>query len=368
MGKKRRAAGILTAVLAAAALLSACAAEETDAPSDTPEPEGAGFVYVPEYSRLPDCEWASCAALCGERLLLGGAEGAEPMLYSAPLTGGEPESFEGFEAAPTPEGAEGSGSICGLCATPDGGFAAVERSFASSQAEEPEGETASATSTDIAPVYESCESYILHIYDSSGDERAAKDISELLGGDGAGVTGCAADAAGYIYLCLSDGSALVFDRGGGFVSRALGDGAFTGLAALGDGVYGVTADDAGTCLLPIDPVNGSAGEAELTLPAGAQVLSSGTERSLLWSDGERLMGLADDETEPETLLYWTDAGVDAAFLSWLGQDAEGDILCLVHDADGLWLLRLMSTPASELAADCAAVVQDRVSIYLGEQS
>lgn len=349
MGKKRRAAGILTAVLAAAALLSACAAEETAAPSDTPEPEGAGFVYVPEYSRLPDCEWASCAALCGERLLLGGAEGAEPMLYSAPLTGGEPERFEGFEAAPTPEGAEGSGSICGLCATPDGGFAAVERSFASSQAEEPEGEMASATSTDIAPVYESCESYILHIYDSSGDERAAKDISELLDGDGAGVTGCAADAAGYIYLCLSDGSALVFDRGGGFVSRALGDGAFTGLAALGDGVYGVTADDAGTCLLPIDPVNGSAGEAELTLPAGAQVLSSGTEHSLLWSDGERLMALADDETEPETLLYWTDAGIDAAFLSWLGQNAEGDILCLVHDADGLWLLRLMSTPASELA-------------------
>lgn len=336
MPKNRRAAAL---ILALTALLTACAAP-------APEPEETERVFVPEFTQLSS-GGAACAALCGGRLFFDGADGSLPALYSAELTGGGAERFEGFEPLPVPEGAEGSGYIGGLCAAPDGGLVFVESAFFST----PDGtEETSASSSDLQPGYAREERRILHILDAELAERAARDMTELLtdeNGAVASVTDCAADAAGYIYLAASDGRALVFDRDGGFVSATDGETPVRDLVALGEGVCAALTDDAGTHLLPIDPVNGAVGEAELTLPASVRRLTS-AEGGLLWSDGQRLMSLAPDEAEPQALLYWTDAGVDASLLTWLGRSGEGDILCLVYDADGLWLVRLVSTPASEV--------------------
>lgn len=95
-----------------------------------------------------------------------------------------------------------------------------------------------------------------------------KDITELLGGEGA--EACAADAAGYIYLLTSGGGALVLDRGGGFVSRSAGEGGFSGLVRLGEKVCALLNTQEGISLLPIDPVGAAAGKEELLLPASAQ--------------------------------------------------------------------------------------------------
>lgn len=336
MPKKRRVAAL---ILALTALLAACGAPE-------PEPEDTERVFVPEFTQLAS-GGAACAALCGGRLFFDGADGSLPALYSAELPDGGAERFEGFEPLPVPEGAEGSGYIGGLCAAPDGGLVFVESAFFSTPED---GTETAASSGDLRPGYTREERRILHILDAELAERATRDMTELLtdeNGAVASVTDCAADAAGYIYLAASDGRALVFDRDGGFVSATDGETPVHDLVALDEGVCAVTADDAGTYLLPIDPVNGAVGEAELTLPASVRRLSA-SEGGLLWSDGQRLMSLAADGTEPQALLYWTDSGVDASFLTWLGRSGEGDILCLVYDADGLWLVRLVSTPASEV--------------------
>ncbi|MGI6026455.1 MAG: hypothetical protein ACOX7G_05745 [Candidatus Scatomorpha sp.] len=343
MPKKRRAAAIIAALLALA-LLTACGAPEP-VNSGAPEPEGE-YVLVPEFTQLAP-GGAACAALCGGRLFFDGADGSRPALYSAELTGGGAERFEGFEPLPVPEGAEGSGYISGLAAAPDGGLVFVESAFFSTQED---GTETAASSSDLQPGYAREERRILHILDAEFAERAARDMTELLtdeNGAIASVTDCAADAAGYIYLAASDGRALVFDRDGGFVSATDGETPVRDLVSLGEDVCAVITDDAGTYLLPIDPVNGAVGEAELTLPASVRRLSAAGD-GLLWSDGQRLMALAPDETEPQALLYWTDVGVDASFLTWLGRSGEGDILCLVYAADGLWLVRLVSTPASEV--------------------
>lgn len=336
MPKNRRAAALILALC----LLTACSAP-------APEPEETESVFVPEFTQLAS-GGATCAALCGGRLFFYGADGSLPALYSAELAGGGAERFEGFEPLPVPEGAEGSGYIGGLCAAPNGGLVFIESAFFSTP--EDGMEETSASSSDLQPGYAREERRILHILDAELAERAARDMTELLtdeNGAVASVTDCAADTAGYIYLAASDGRALVFDRDGGFVSATDGETPVRDLVALGEGVCAVMADDVGTYLLPIDPVNGAVGEAELTLPASVRRLSA-SEGGLLWSDGQRLMSLAPDETEPQALLYWTDAGVDASFLTWLGRSGEGDTLCLVYDADGLWLVRLVSTPASEV--------------------
>ena len=262
MPKNRRAAALILALC----LLTACSAP-------APEPEEPESVFVPEFTQLAS-GGATCAALCGGRLFFDGADGSLPALYSAELPGGGTERFEGFEPLPVPEGAEGSGYIGGLCAAPDGGLVFVESAFFST----PDGtEETSASSSDLQPGYAREERRILHILDAELAERAARDMTELLtdeNGAVASVTDCAADAAGYIYLAASDGRALVFDRDGGFVSATDGETPVRDLVALGEGVCAVMADDAGTYLLPIDPVNGAVGEAELTLPASVRRLSA----------------------------------------------------------------------------------------------
>lgn len=354
MAGDRRCARLLSAAFAILILLSACSAQPEPEVEETAAPETGetDWVYVPEFTRLAD--WAGCFALAGERLYFDGVEtlasGQETggavtrhILRSAPALGGEVSDLASFEAAPTPEGASVSGGISCMCALPDGGFAAVERAFFSMP--EPMEETSGATSSDLAAGFESAESHILHIFDAAGESRAVKDITGLLGGEG--VEACAADAAGYIYLLTSGGGALVLDRGGGFVSRSAGEGGFSGLVRLGEKVCALLNTQEGISLLPIDPVGAAAGKEELLLPASAQEPYPGTEHALLWSDGERLLGLAPGEEEPEELLYFSDAGLDGDMLAAAFQEEGGDILCLAWESDGTWLVRLEKTAASQ---------------------
>lgn len=354
MAGDRRCARLLSAAFAILILLSACSAQPEPEVEETAAPETGetDWVYVPEFTRLAD--WAGCFALAGERLHFDGVEtlaaGQEtggavtrPILRSAPALGGEVSDLASFEAAPTPEGASVSGGISCMCALPDGGFAAVERAFFSRP--EPMEETSGATSSDLAAGFESAESHILHIFAAAGESRAVKDITELLGGEG--VEACAADAAGYIYLLTSGGGALVLDRGGGFVSRSAGEGGFSGLVRLCEKVCALLNTQEGISLLPIDPVGAAAGKEELLLPASAQEPYPGTEHALLWSDGERLLGLAPGEEEPEELLYFSDAGLDGDMLAAVFQEEGGDILCLAWESDGTWLVRLEKTAASQ---------------------
>lgn len=354
MAGDRRCARLLSAAFAILILLSACSAQPEPEVEETAAPETGetDWVYVPEFTRLAD--WAGCFALAGERLYFDGVEtlasGQEtggavtrPILRSASALGGEVSDLASFEAAPTPEGASVSGGISCMCALPDGGFAAVERAFFSMP--EPMEETSGATSSDLAAGFESAESHILHIFAAAGESRAVKDITELLGGEG--VEACAADAAGYIYLLTSGGGALVLDRGGGFVSRSAGEGGFSGLVRLGEKVCALLNTQEGISLLPIDPVGAAAGKEELLLPASAQEPYPGTEHALLWSDGERLLGLAPGEEEPEELLYFSDAGLDGDMLAAVFQEEGGDILCLAWESDGTWLVRLEKTAASQ---------------------
>lgn len=327
-------------------LLSACSAQvEPEAGQSAAPTQGAEEpVYVPGFTRLAD--WAGCFALSGERLYFDGLESAgegsaRPALYSAPASGGEAEALAGFEPAAAPEGAAVSGGISCMCALPDGGFAAVERAFFSAPLTEDEP---AATSSDLAPAYESSESHILHIFDAAGESRAVKDISELLGGSAAC---CASDAAGYIYILAPEGGLLVLDRGGGFVSRSAGEGEFCGLVRLGERVCALSEGPEGVSALPIDPVDAAALEAEALLPASATEPWPGEEHALLWSDGERLLGLAPGEETPEELLYFSDAGLNGGMISAIFEEPGGDILCLAPESDGVWLVRLEKTPASE---------------------
>lgn len=417
MAGDRRCARLLSAAFAILILLSACSAQPEPEVEETAAPETGetDWVYVPEFTRLAG--WAGCFALAGERLYFDGVEtlasGQEtggavtrPILRSAPALGGEVSDLASFEAAPTPESASVSGGISCMCALPDGGFAAVERAFFSMP--EPMEETPGATSSDLAAGFESAESHILHIFDAAGESRAVKDITELLGGEG--VEACAADAAGYIYLLTSGGGALVLDRGGGFVSRSAGEGGFSGLVRLGEKVCALLNTQEGISLLPIDPVGAAAGKEELLLPASAQEPYPGTEHALLWSDGERLLGLAPGEEEPEELLYFSDAGLDGDMLAavfqeegWSEQhclipgqgtqsydpDSVGGesfthadaqlLLAAIDGAKGLYgaqdeeLLGIVNEEAGRFfagdctAEQCAAVIQDRASIYINER-
>lgn len=337
MPRKRRTASL---ILALTALLAACGAPAT-------EPEEVERVFVAEFTQLAS-EGATCAALCGGKLFFDCTDVAHTSLHSVELPDGGAKRFEGFDPLPVPEGTESAAYISGLAAASDGGLVFVENAFFSTP--EAVTEERAASSSDLQPGYTREEHRVLHILDAEFAERTARDITELLtdeNGAVASVTDCAADAAGYIYLASSDGRALVFDRDGGFVSATDGDTPVSDLIAFDEDVCAVTANDEGTYLLPIDPAGGAVGEAELTLPASVRRLSS-SDGGLFWSDGQRLMALAQNETEPQALLYWTDVGVDASFLTWLGRSGEGDIFCLVYDADGLWLVRLVSTPASEV--------------------
>lgn len=351
---KRGAKRLLPAVLAVITLLSACSAREGEA-QDTPAPGTPGaqeeaWTLVPEFTKLGEGS-AGCAALAGDWLYFDGYEfsggedlpsTAQPGLNRAPAGGGEAEPLADFEPAQAPEGAAVSGGIACMCGLPDGGLAAVERAFFSRPAEAGE-QAQAAASSDLTPAFESGESHYLHLFDAAGGLRAVKDISRFAEG---GVTACAADAAGYIYLCTGLGGVVVLDRDGGYVSGSQ-EGQFGGLVRLDGRVCALQDTGEGVSLLPIDPVDAAVGEAALSLPASAARPFAGTEHALLWSDGERLLGLAPGAEEPEELLYLSDAGVNGGMLAAVFQEEDGDILCVENESSGLWLVRLEKTPASE---------------------
>lgn len=302
---------------------------------------------------------------------------------SMDLSGGDLQRVAGYTPSEIPEGAQGGSWVNSFAIAPDGKLVFLENVYYSIENGDSEGEgegedggSVSATGTDLAvaisvdaPVpdpgysYEYFESYLLRIFDPSGEELLNLDLKQfapeganyfyvndmLIGGDGS--------------ICLYCGDILLgLDQSGKELYRidtVNGLGGVDGimrLARLGESGIGAlvyTDEYTKTELRELDTATGKLSDEGVALSSSVYMLYPGAgDYDFYYNKGENLFGFDAEAGTEEKLLTWINCDVDSNNLSGVFPQENGDILCATteYDAEGSvnYLINLVKTPYAEI--------------------
>ena len=413
MMKLKKTCCLLLALVMALGLLSACGGG--DGPVNTPTPE---YGYVARYTELKgEFDGISSPNIVGERIYFltniedgvitesyqshdenGNPmfdENGEPIMeeysypnyvsavYSVDLDGADAQRVSGYTPTEIPEGAQGGSWISSFKVAPNGELVFVENVNYSVEDEDGEGgeggDVGVATGTDLAAAeiavdmpapepgydYNYHETYLLRIFDQSGNERLNLDLSQFApeGADYFYISDIAVDAEGNI--CLNASGRLIgldstgkelycidYSNGG-----ASGIDGVSRLVQLADGSVGVlvyiSGDSYRNELRTIDAAAGKISDEGIELDSSVYQLYPGTaDYDFCYSKGESLYGFNAGTGKEEKLLTWLNCDVDGNNLSGVFPQENGDILCCTteynNEGSVNYLVRLVRTPYDQI--------------------
>ena len=380
----KKTASSLLAVLTALLLLTGCAGREEEPEED--------YAYAAHYTELSDVKGVDMpCCLAGGRLYFTGTAESEPIIIYGEAEGenGEPVMLESsyttqveavyslgleeldlrresYSPEPLPEGARGDTDVADLAVFGDGGLAVLEHRWFTIKNDgtvpESEGSLIPASGTDLDQgdlLYVSKQRLLF--YGPDGAERGVLDTSQLLpeGVDYFGCVDLVVDGSDRLWLLSDQGLILSCGPDGGTLTRSelestqYSPGFY--LSRSGD-VSLMLAQTSGTGLdvAALDPETGKPGETLWSLGSEGYLLSFGSEAcDACYTDSEMLYAVSAG-SEPEALLNWVNCDVNSSAVLCTCVLEGGDVLILLREygnwsQERCWAVRLVKTPASELA-------------------
>lgn len=374
----------LLAILTALLLLTGCAGREEEPAED--------YAYAAHYTELSDVKGVDApCCLAGGRLYFTGQAESEPIIIYGEAEGenGEPVMLESsyttqveaiyslglegldlrrecYSPEPLPEGARGDTDVVDLAVFSDGGLAVLEHRWFNIKNDgtvpESEGSLIPASGTDLDQgdlLYVSKQRLLF--YGPDGAERGVLDTTQLLpeGVDYFGCLDLAVDGNDRLWLLSDQGLILSCGPDGGILTRSelkstqYSPGFY--LSRSGD-VSLMLAQKSGMGLdvAALDPETGRPGETLWSLGSEGYLLSFGSEGcDACYTDSETLYAMSAG-SEPEALLNWVNCDVNSSAVLCTCVLEGGDVLILLREygnwsQERCWAVRLVKTPASELA-------------------
>lgn len=355
----KRSEKILCAALAAcltAGMLTGCGAGSG---GGSPVPESVGMVWTPQFSALPDQMGSiNCACFSESTLYAGGMtadaqmsgyDGASasysvsadesgavsgPAIYRVSGEGTECVALPGYEFMPLPEGAEGSASVDGICAAPDGTLWVFENAWCYHY-DLPEG--FSGTDADKTQYYkDDGQRCALRHLAADGKEIMSADITDAAGENSYFyMGGMVCDSEGSVYMGTGT-AVLCFGEDGKMKFSLAAEGGVNAMGTTSDGQIFAScfnADYSARTVRTINAASASWGES-VELPADTYGVYSGVgDAYFLYSTGSALFSYDREKGEGVKLFDWLGCDIDQGSVRAVEMLSDGRVLCADYSYD-----------------------------------
>lgn len=347
---------VIFLLLSGLLLFAACGGDDS---SDGPE-----FLYVPQYTKLPESLESLYSAHYYDGMLyftnmeyaLDGVvipsdEITETdwarvtsgsYLYKMAIDGTGLEKLSAYTPQASPEGKTGGSNLNAMTVDETGNIWVVENVY---------------TYSDDPENYWYEEQYFVRKLDQTGAELLEVDLAPILNIEpeqGIYISYVEVDTAGNLYLSDGNQTVYVLDTNGALLFKLELENWVSGMTRLADGRVGVvTYGETAQVMKPVN-ITSKGWDEDLTLGYNMYQFYPGSGDYLYYcGDGNNLYGYDTATAAPVKLLNWINSDIDSNNLSSVYPLPDGRILCLSYSYDYSGntqndLIILTKTPASEV--------------------